>query len=55
MSFDRLVLVAPAPVLGEFRHALDAPTKLMTQLQRDLTKVPDADLKEHLAGLRSLP
>lgn len=56
-EFDRLVLVAPAPVLGELRHALDAPTqrKLLAQLQKDLTKVPDADLKEHLAGLGRYP
>ena len=52
-EFDCLVLVAPAHVLGELRHALDAPTqrKLVAQLQKDLTKVPDANLKEHLAGL----
>jgi protein required for attachment to host cells len=50
-EFDCLVLVAPVHVLDELRHALDSPTqrKIVAQLQKDLTKVPDADLKEHFA------
>jgi protein required for attachment to host cells len=50
-EFDCLVLVAPAHALGELRHALDSPTqrKVVAQLQKDLTKVPDADLKKHFA------
>jgi protein required for attachment to host cells len=45
------VLVAPVHVLDELRHALDSPTqrKIVAQLQKDLTKVSDADLKEHFA------
>ena len=52
-EFDCLVLVAPAHALSDLRHALDSPTqhKIVAQLQKDLTKVPDADLKEHLAGI----
>jgi protein required for attachment to host cells len=50
-EFDCLVLVAPVHVLDELRHALDSPTqrKTVAQLQKDLTKVSDADLKEHFA------
>jgi protein required for attachment to host cells len=54
-EFDALVLVAPAHALGDLHQALDAPTqrKITAQLQKDLTKVPDADLAEHLTDLRS--
>jgi len=49
-SFDNLVLIAPARVLTELKEKL---SKAMVQLagdslQKDLTKVPDHDLAEHL-------
>jgi protein required for attachment to host cells len=52
-QFDCLVLIAPAHALGDLRQALAAPTqrKIAAQLQKDLTKVPDADLAEHFADL----
>jgi protein required for attachment to host cells len=52
-EFDRLILVAPAHALGELNHALDAPTqrKIVAQLQKDLTNVPNADLAKHLSDL----
>jgi protein required for attachment to host cells len=52
-AFDCLVLVAPAHPLNDLRHALDSPTqhKIVAQLQKDLTKVPDAELKEHFAAM----
>ena len=52
-EFDRLVLVAPAHALGDLRQALDASTqrKITTQLQKDLTKVPDADFAKHFSDL----
>ena len=52
-GFDCLVLVAPAHALSDLRHALDSPTqhKIVAQLQKDLTKVPDAELKEHFATI----
>jgi protein required for attachment to host cells len=52
-EFDALVLVAPAHVLADLHQALDAPTlgKVTAQLQKDLTKVPNADLAAHLADL----
>ena len=52
-EFDTLVLVAPAHVLSDLRQALDGPTqrKITVQLQKDLTKVPNADLAKHFTGL----
>ena len=52
-EFDGLILVAPAHALNELNHALDAPTKLKikSQLQKDLTKVPNADLAKHFVGM----
>lgn len=49
-SFDKLVLVAPPHVLTELREKLSkAMAKLAADsLQKDLTKVPDHDLAEHL-------
>ncbi len=48
--FDKLVLVAPPRVLTELREKLsDAMAKLAADsVQKDLTKVPDHDLAEHL-------
>jgi protein required for attachment to host cells len=50
--FDKLVLVAPPRVLTELKDKL---SKAMAELagdslQKDLTKVPDHDLAEHLAS-----
>lgn len=50
-EFERLVLIAPARVLRDLRVALDhaARQKVMGQLQKDLTRSPNADLPEHLS------
>jgi protein required for attachment to host cells len=52
-EFDTLVLVAPAHVLSDLRQALDEPTrrKVTAELQKDLTKVPNADLAKHFTDL----
>jgi protein required for attachment to host cells len=52
--FDRLILVAPPRVLTELKDKLDEPVaeSVVTELQKDLTKVPDRDLVGHLASLR---
>jgi protein required for attachment to host cells len=52
-EFDRVILVAPAPALGQLHEALDAATrsKVSGQLQKDLTNVPDGDLPAHLGSL----
>jgi protein required for attachment to host cells len=54
-EFDRLILVAPAHALGELNHVLNASTqrKIVAQLQKDLTNVPNADLAKHLSDLSS--
>ena len=53
-EFDRLVLVAPARVLSQLKAELGKPVAevVASELQKDLTKVPDHDLTEHLASSR---
>ena len=53
-QFDKLVLIAPPRVLTELKQMLSKPmAKLVVDgLQKDLTKVPDHDLTEHLALAR---
>lgn len=49
-AFDRLVLVAPAHALSELRDALrsEATTRLVGVLQKDLVKIPDHEIGNHL-------
>ena len=49
-QFDRLVLIAPPGVLTELRQKLSKPLAqiVVDDLQKDLTKVPDHDLVEHI-------
>ena len=49
-QFDRLVLIAPPRVLIELKQKLSKPMAkiVVKDLQKDLTKVPDHDLTEHL-------
>ena len=49
-KFDRLVLVAPAHALHDFRAALGdaAASRIVGTLQRDLVKTPDQAMTEHL-------
>lgn len=50
-AFDKLMLVAPTGVLTELKRRLAKPVAelVVSDLQRDLTNVPDSDLGEHLA------
>lgn len=50
-AFERLVLVAPAHALHDLRAALPEAVreKVVAELEKDLVKVPDGDLGEHLA------
>ena len=50
-QFESLVLVAPPGALTELRNSLSKPIASLVadDLQKDLTKVPDHDLTEHLA------
>ena len=49
-QFDRLVLIAPPRVLTELKQKLSKPIAKMvvSDLQKDLTKVPDHDLAKHI-------
>lgn len=53
-QFDSLVLVAPPGVLTELKQKLSKPIAelVVDDLQKDLTKVPDHDLTEHLTRAR---
>jgi protein required for attachment to host cells len=50
-SFDELVLVAPPGVIRELKDALTKPVaeRVVKELHKDLTKVPDHDLTSHLS------
>jgi protein required for attachment to host cells len=52
-DFDRLVLVAPARPLGQLVDGLDEATQaaVVSRLRKDLTRVPDCDLPDHLAQI----
>ena len=49
-SCDALILVAPSHTLAEIQSTLsrELQGKIATTLAKDLTKVPDADLPQHL-------
>lgn len=50
-QFDRVLLVAPAPILADIQNALDdaVASKVVGTVAKDLTKVPDHELQPHLA------
>jgi protein required for attachment to host cells len=52
-AFDSLILFAPPRCLGELREALDEKTlgKIKATAPKDLTKLPLAELPEHLDAL----
>ena len=51
--FDRLVLVAPPPALGDLRDVLpkSVRTKVTAELAHDLVKTPHSELPRHLEGV----
>jgi protein required for attachment to host cells len=51
-DYDRLVLVAPAPALGELRKALGAHAtdRLAAEIAKDLTNLPEHELPKRLEG-----
>jgi protein required for attachment to host cells len=51
-QYDRLVLVAPTHALRDLRDALSrkARARLAGELAKDIVKVADADLEQHLAA-----
>jgi protein required for attachment to host cells len=54
-SYDRLILVAPPPFLGDLRAALldRARASVVGSLDKDLTRMPLAEIVEHLELVRS--
>ena len=49
-KYEQLVLAAPATLHAAIRKTLSAPVaaKMTTLIGKDLTRIPDADLKDHL-------
>jgi protein required for attachment to host cells len=56
-KFDRLVLVAPPPALGDLRSLLpkSVRAKVSAELAHDLVKTPKHRLWSHLEGILALP
>lgn len=52
-TYDRLILVAPPSTLGELRAHLNKHTtgRITGEVAKDLTKVPDHELRSHLEGV----
>ena len=52
-SYDRLVLVAPAHMLGDLRRAITPEVRkvILGEVSKDLTKVPNNEIAGHLAGV----
>ena len=50
-EFDNLVFIAPPQILGEMRKAIGAQTvkRLVKEVDKDLTKIPRAELPARLA------
>lgn len=55
-EFDQLILVAPPQALGLLRKSLSPAVahKVKSELGKDLTHVPNADLPLHLTGVLAL-
>jgi protein required for attachment to host cells len=49
-AFDRLILVAPPKILGNFRKVMNQPvqTRIIAEINKDLTKLNERDLREEL-------
>ena len=52
-AYDRLIVVAPPVLLGDLRAALSAAVQACVtgEAAKDLTKVPDHEIKGHLSEL----
>ncbi|SFV30076.1 host attachment protein [Hyphomicrobium facile] len=52
-AFDRLVIVAPPTMLGYLRKRLvtDVTSKVIAEVDKDLTKVPNDDVASHLENV----
>lgn len=52
-QFDRLALAVPSRMLGELRAVLSEPARaaILVEIAKDLTKIPDAEIADHLAPI----
>lgn len=52
-AYDRVVLVAPPHMLGDLRKAISPEVRkvILAELSKDLTKVPNDELSDHLEGV----
>jgi len=52
-AYDRLVLVAPAHMLGDLRKAITPEMRevVLAEVAKDLTKVPNDEVASHLEGV----
>ena len=52
-AFDQLILAAPPRTLGELRKSIDPATvdRLKSEINKDLTKIPLAELGDHIGDL----
>lgn len=52
-AYDRLVLVAPARMLGDLRKAITPEVRkaVMAEVSKDLTKIPNNEIASHLEGV----
>lgn len=55
-DYERLVLVAPPELLGDLRKALTESVQavVVAEVPKDLTKVPDKDILQHLTDVTVL-
>lgn len=55
-AFDRLVIVAPPVMLGDLRKFLanDVTAKIIAEINKDLTKVPNTEIASHLETVLGL-
>jgi protein required for attachment to host cells len=55
-AFDRLILVAPAPTMGDLRASLSNQlrSRVRAELVADLTKIPITKLDQHLSEVIAL-
>ncbi|NKB16242.1 MAG: host attachment protein [Sphingomonadales bacterium] len=55
-SYDRLVIAAPPPFLGDLRDALPPAVRAVvsSEIVKDLTKVPVPELQSHVASVLRL-
>jgi protein required for attachment to host cells len=49
-AFDRLVIVAPATMLGNLRRMIkpEVRNKIVAEIDKDLTRIPNNEIASHI-------